>query len=203
MKRIAFSGLLAGAALIVAAASAMAQRPAISDGPIPAPPLSKYPAANAMCCEDMCCVPKKEILTLHIPEWSCRCVDFCLPKCSLYKMVSGQGCCCEDPACCKVYHRKAYLKFDCEVDRAVNRCDVCFHHKECTAAPACPAPACTAPACCETHRCRDLLGRIRGAFGGCCGSSCGEGTMEVVPPPVAPPSGSGAGSTPGSGTGSK
>jgi hypothetical protein len=147
MKRIAFSGLLAGAALIVAAASALAQRPAISDGPIPAPPLSKYPAPSASCCTEICCTPKKEVLTLHIPEWSCRCVEFCLPQCSLSKVLSGQCCCCDEPACCKKYHRKAYLKFDCEVDRAVNRCEICAS----PAQPCCQQPnchtSCTLPAC--------------------------------------------------------
>jgi hypothetical protein len=153
MKRNAFIGMVAMAMLTIAAARTLAQPPAFSDGPIPAKPVA---ARADGCTFANCCAPRVEVVVRHVPEWSCRCYDFCLPKCSLASILQGHGCCSQDCACCKLWHKKVYLKFDCECERCVNRCEICSQPVQ---------NCCPAQGCCKTP----------------CGQACG-GTGATLPP---------------------
>jgi hypothetical protein len=149
MKRIVF-GIMAAAVAAIAAGSAMAQPPAIVDGPIPAKPTAS-PVDG--CCLKNCCIPSCEKIVRHIPEWSCRCEEFCLPQCNLWSMLQSKhhhcggcnNCGCDDTceACthCHIWKRKVYLKFDTECEEIKHRCAIVTKPVEHCCTPACP-PAC-------------------------------------------------------------
>ena len=83
MKRYVFSLFCAGLARLAWAADP----PAMAPPPCPPP------------CGPKVCVPEPTIRKTDKVIYDERCVDYCLPRCSLFSLFRGNGCGCGDGGC--------------------------------------------------------------------------------------------------------
>ncbi len=102
------------------------------------------PTISSGCCNDSCqkvCRPTVETRNVPKREYSSRCEDFCLPKCSLLgKLFGGSGCCGDGAGhdCEKPRTRKYLVLHVRQQEECVPKCVV---ESQCCPTAAWPAPA--------------------------------------------------------------
>ena len=72
--------------------------------PPPPPPGAVAPPDCASPCVHKVCVPVPTVTKTDKVLYDEKCVDYCLPRCSLYSILSGHGCGCGDGGCVNCGH---------------------------------------------------------------------------------------------------